>query len=202
MFTYTAADGKTKLHGLIHFPSNFDPSKKYPALAGVYGGPASAATQRALPDAEPADRVRVPRPAARLARGPRHGQAHARSDLPEARPGRDGRHDGGRQVALQPALLRQEPRRHLRLVVRRLQRGDDDPPLSRRLRGGVGRVAADRLAQLRHDLHRALHVDPRGEQGRLRRRRRDDLRRQPEGAPAHLLRHRRQQRAPERTRCS
>jgi dipeptidyl-peptidase-4 len=44
MFTYTAADGKTKLHGLIHFPSNFDPSKKYPSLAGVYGGPASAAT--------------------------------------------------------------------------------------------------------------------------------------------------------------
>ena len=44
MFTYMAADGKTKLHGLIHFPSNFDPAKKYPALASVYGGPASAAT--------------------------------------------------------------------------------------------------------------------------------------------------------------
>jgi dipeptidyl-peptidase-4 len=44
MFTYTAADGKTELHGLIHFPSNFDPSKKYPALAAVYGGPGSAAT--------------------------------------------------------------------------------------------------------------------------------------------------------------
>jgi len=44
MFTYTAADGKTKLHGLMHFPSNFDPAKQYPALAGVYGGPASAAT--------------------------------------------------------------------------------------------------------------------------------------------------------------
>ena len=44
MFTYTAADGKTKLHGLIHFPSNFDPTKKYPALASVYGGPGSAAT--------------------------------------------------------------------------------------------------------------------------------------------------------------
>lgn len=43
MFTYMAADGKTKLHGLIHFPSNFDPAKKYPALAGVYGGPASTA---------------------------------------------------------------------------------------------------------------------------------------------------------------
>jgi dipeptidyl-peptidase-4 len=44
MFTYTAADGRTPLHGLIHFPSNFDPKKKYPALASVYGGPASAAT--------------------------------------------------------------------------------------------------------------------------------------------------------------
>jgi dipeptidyl-peptidase-4 len=44
MFTYKAADGTTELHGMIHFPSNFDPSKKYPALAAVYGGPASAAS--------------------------------------------------------------------------------------------------------------------------------------------------------------
>jgi dipeptidyl-peptidase-4 len=42
MFTYTAADGKTQLHGLVQFPSNFDPSRKYPALVTVYGGPASA----------------------------------------------------------------------------------------------------------------------------------------------------------------
>jgi len=42
MFTYTAADGKTTLHGLIQFPSHFDPSRKYPALVSVYGGPASA----------------------------------------------------------------------------------------------------------------------------------------------------------------
>ena len=32
MFTYTAADGKTPLRGLISFPSNFDPSKKWPAI--------------------------------------------------------------------------------------------------------------------------------------------------------------------------
>ncbi|HEY7287924.1 MAG TPA: DPP IV N-terminal domain-containing protein [Vicinamibacterales bacterium] len=44
MFTYESADGKTTLHGLIHFPSTFDPAKKYPALASVYGGPASPAT--------------------------------------------------------------------------------------------------------------------------------------------------------------
>ena len=42
MFTFTAADGKTTLRGVLHFPSNFDPAKKYPALLAVYGGPASA----------------------------------------------------------------------------------------------------------------------------------------------------------------
>ena len=42
MFTYRAADGKTTLHGTIQFPSGFDPSRKYPALVGVYGGPASS----------------------------------------------------------------------------------------------------------------------------------------------------------------
>jgi dipeptidyl-peptidase-4 len=42
LFTYMAADGKTQLHGIITFPSNFDPSKKYPVLVPVYGGPASA----------------------------------------------------------------------------------------------------------------------------------------------------------------
>jgi len=41
MFTYKAADGETTLRGLIHFPSTFDPSKKYPVLMPVYGGPAS-----------------------------------------------------------------------------------------------------------------------------------------------------------------
>jgi dipeptidyl-peptidase-4 len=40
MFTYLAADGKTTLRGTITFPSNFDPSKKYPVLVPVYGGPA------------------------------------------------------------------------------------------------------------------------------------------------------------------
>lgn len=42
MFRYTATDGKTPLFGLISFPSNFDPAKKYPVLVSVYGGPASA----------------------------------------------------------------------------------------------------------------------------------------------------------------
>jgi dipeptidyl-peptidase-4 len=41
MFTYKAADGATTLHGVIQFPSTFDPAKKYPVLMPVYGGPAS-----------------------------------------------------------------------------------------------------------------------------------------------------------------
>ena len=42
MFSYQAADGKTTLHGILQFPSTFDPSRKYPVLMPVYGGPASA----------------------------------------------------------------------------------------------------------------------------------------------------------------
>jgi dipeptidyl-peptidase-4 len=41
LFTFTSADGKTPLHALLQFPSNFDPSKKYPVLVSVYGGPGS-----------------------------------------------------------------------------------------------------------------------------------------------------------------
>lgn len=41
LFTYKAADGVTDLHGILQFPSDFDPSKKYPLLVSVYGGPAT-----------------------------------------------------------------------------------------------------------------------------------------------------------------
>lgn len=39
LFTFKAADGITDLHGMLFFPSNFDPMKKYPLLVSVYGGP-------------------------------------------------------------------------------------------------------------------------------------------------------------------
>ena len=41
MFTYTAADGTTPLFGMLHKPSNFDPTKRYPVLFSVYAGPAT-----------------------------------------------------------------------------------------------------------------------------------------------------------------
>jgi dipeptidyl-peptidase-4 len=39
LMKYKAADGETDLYGLLHFPSNFDPKKKYPLLVSVYAGP-------------------------------------------------------------------------------------------------------------------------------------------------------------------
>ncbi|HWB04500.1 MAG TPA: DPP IV N-terminal domain-containing protein [Verrucomicrobiales bacterium] len=40
-FTFKAADEKTDLYGLLHFPSNFDPAKKWPLIVSVYAGPAT-----------------------------------------------------------------------------------------------------------------------------------------------------------------
>ncbi|MGF1578655.1 MAG: DPP IV N-terminal domain-containing protein, partial [Gemmataceae bacterium] len=49
LFQFTAADGKTVLHGILHKPSQFDPKKKYPLLVGVYAGPeTNAARERFL----------------------------------------------------------------------------------------------------------------------------------------------------------
>jgi dipeptidyl-peptidase-4 len=41
LFTFKAADDKTDLYGVLNFPSNFDPTKKYPLLVSVYAGPAT-----------------------------------------------------------------------------------------------------------------------------------------------------------------
>ncbi|HSA56215.1 MAG TPA: DPP IV N-terminal domain-containing protein [Gemmatimonadaceae bacterium] len=41
MFTFRAADSTTILHGMLHRPSNFDSTRRYPVLVSVYGGPAT-----------------------------------------------------------------------------------------------------------------------------------------------------------------
>ena len=40
-YSYAAADGSTTLYGQISVPAHFDPSKTYPVLVPVYGGPAA-----------------------------------------------------------------------------------------------------------------------------------------------------------------
>jgi len=42
LLTFTSADGVTELYGMLHLPSDFDPSRSYPVLASVYAGPGSA----------------------------------------------------------------------------------------------------------------------------------------------------------------
>lgn len=42
LFTFRGGDGVTMLHGMLHFPSQFNPRKKYPLLVSVYAGPATA----------------------------------------------------------------------------------------------------------------------------------------------------------------
>jgi len=44
LFSFEAADGQT-CFGRIHYPSNFDPSRKWPVLVQVYGGPLSRAVR-------------------------------------------------------------------------------------------------------------------------------------------------------------
>jgi dipeptidyl-peptidase-4 len=53
LLTFKAADGETDLYGLLHFPSHFDPSKKYPLLVSVYAGPHTNAARETftLPNA-------------------------------------------------------------------------------------------------------------------------------------------------------
>jgi dipeptidyl-peptidase-4 len=51
LLKFKAADGTTDLYGMLHFPSNFDPTKKYPLLVSVYAGPGTngASETYALP---------------------------------------------------------------------------------------------------------------------------------------------------------
>jgi dipeptidyl-peptidase-4 len=41
LLQFKAADGETDLYGMLHFPSGFKPTRKYPLLVSVYAGPAT-----------------------------------------------------------------------------------------------------------------------------------------------------------------
>ncbi len=52
LFSFKAADGQTDLYGMLHFPSDFRPRRKYPLLVSVYAGPATSGAREtfAAPD--------------------------------------------------------------------------------------------------------------------------------------------------------
>ena len=53
LLQFKAADGRTDLYGMLNFPSNFKPFKKYPLLVSVYAGPETRGAREtfALPNA-------------------------------------------------------------------------------------------------------------------------------------------------------
>jgi dipeptidyl-peptidase-4 len=56
LFRCTAADGTTPIYGVLFFPPGFDPSRRYPLLVDVYGGPGSQAITGRF-DGGPAERA-------------------------------------------------------------------------------------------------------------------------------------------------
>jgi dipeptidyl-peptidase-4 len=53
LLQFKAADGDTDLYGMLHFPSDFRPRRKYPLLVSVYAGPATTGARETftLPNA-------------------------------------------------------------------------------------------------------------------------------------------------------
>ena len=98
LFTFKAADGTTDLFGILHFPSNFDPAKKYPLLVSVYAGPGwngARETFGAPPARSPSTASSSPpsTSAGRLGQGQEGHGLH----LPQARRRRDRRPGRRRQ---------------------------------------------------------------------------------------------------------
>jgi dipeptidyl aminopeptidase/acylaminoacyl peptidase len=48
VFVSKARDGKTDIWGNIYFPTNFDPSKKYPVIEYIYAGPQSSFVEKSF----------------------------------------------------------------------------------------------------------------------------------------------------------
>lgn len=48
-FKVKARDGKTDIYGLLIYPTDFDPAKKYPLIDGIYPGPQMTRTPKSFP---------------------------------------------------------------------------------------------------------------------------------------------------------
>jgi len=58
-FSVKARDGITDIYGAIVYPSNFDPSRKYPVIDSIYPGPQCIRTPKFFPAPEPFGDFRV-----------------------------------------------------------------------------------------------------------------------------------------------
>ena len=53
LFSFQTADGTQTCYGRMHYPSNFDPTKRWPVLVNVYGGPESRAINNSFAVSDP-----------------------------------------------------------------------------------------------------------------------------------------------------
>ena len=201
LLTVPAADG-TPLQARILKPKGFDPSRRYPVILDVYGGPGAPTGPRRV------GRKPVVQPAA--ARGRLRGRQHRQPqrhrrelgarDLGRAPPverRRAGRPRGRGRLAEVAALGRPGARRGLGLERRRHVHARG-PHAVEGVQGRHRRGPGHGLALLRHQVHRGLHEAA----GRKPRRLRAHLARvagegPPRAAAAGLRNLRRQRASPE-----
>jgi dipeptidyl-peptidase-4 len=158
LYTFTAADGKTQLHALLQKPSSFDSTKKYPVLVTVYGGPATNGARETFTTPVAAHGVRLqsscpstPRSAA--GRGKRFLDAiYQKLGTVEI----DDQAEGVKALWIARTSIATASGSSARrtAAMRRVSHCSATPMCSRRRR----RPHRHRLAPLRLDLHRALHV--------------------------------------------
>jgi dipeptidyl-peptidase-4 len=53
LLKFLAADGETELYGVLHFPSDFKPTRRYPLLVSVYAGPGTVGARETFTTPNP-----------------------------------------------------------------------------------------------------------------------------------------------------
>ena len=174
MFTYTAADGKTTLYGQIQFPVELRSVEEVSDAGGRLrrSGVRAAFRPRTSP-AQRDDRVRIPRPPADSRAVPGMGKRTLDADLPEARPGRDGRH--GRRASRRCGAGRTSTRRASASTARRTAATRRAMEILRHPEVFAAASASSPPTDWRN--YDTIYTErymwiPEGEQGRLRRRQR------------------------------
>jgi dipeptidyl aminopeptidase/acylaminoacyl peptidase len=57
-FTATGRDGETDIYGIIHWPRNFDPQKRYPVIESIYAGPQDSFVPKSFHASYGSDRLK------------------------------------------------------------------------------------------------------------------------------------------------
>jgi dipeptidyl-peptidase-4 len=195
MFTYMAADGKTTLYGTITFPTYFDPTKKYPALASSTADRIGRDDENFMTPSANADYGFL---LLQLGSRSAPGRGKAVLDQSYMKLGVTEMADMAEGVK---ALWSRPYFDKTRVGIYGTSYGGYSSALSLLkypdVWAAASHLAGDRVVPLRLGLHRAVHVDSAREQGGYEAGNAMNYAEAADGPAAPLLRHRRQQRASE-----